>query len=102
MWLGLGSLAQAAAWGYKPGDRLERARRVSFTMRCSGSASVVNMCLCPWSMVLSAMLPHQQTSLLEAFASSLRLPGLSLAGLATLRTALQGHAKESQVRLSRC
>eukprot|EP00913_Durusdinium_trenchii_P026701 g25051.t1 len=23
----------AAAWGYKPGDRLERARRVSFTMR---------------------------------------------------------------------
>ena len=32
MWLGLGSLAQAAAWGYKPGDRLERARRVSFTM----------------------------------------------------------------------
>lgn len=27
------NLEQAAAWGYKPGDRLERARRVSFTMR---------------------------------------------------------------------
>ena len=25
---------QAAAWGYKPGDRLQRDRRVSFTMRC--------------------------------------------------------------------
>lgn len=26
-------MGQAAAWGYNPGDRLERARRVSFTMR---------------------------------------------------------------------
>ncbi|CAE7683854.1 alkbh6 [Symbiodinium pilosum] len=30
------NLEQAAAWGYKPGDRLERDRRVSFTMRWLG------------------------------------------------------------------